>query len=667
MTAGKLAAVATSAAVAIGYASQEQPRFTSSTAAVIVDVVVRDNAGRPVTNLSADDFEILEGGTRQAVKTFQFVDHSRPAATAAPAKALATTSQAAPAASLVEAPTVTALVFEQLGASGRRLAYRAALEYVDHEIAGGNFASVFAVDRALHTLVPYTNSVEALRAGIETAAMRAGHPLERPGRTPGAEYREPGAVSQATKDEVLYARAHLTLDALERLVDSMRLIPGRKAVVLFSEGFALGTSDERSLVVTNSPHRDDNWLTDNRRDHFLQLVQRANDARVAFYTFDAGGLRVESPVVRPGFGEAPYVGLQFLADESGGAFVENTNDLADGVRRVGADLRQYYLLGYTPANPTADGEYREIRVKVKRPGVQVLARKGYRARPADAADRPPDYRDVMPLLLLDSARLPGTFAFGAGAMAFPAPGRPGRTVILARLSIGHLLAHAVDDRTPQGAVAVTILARLKDSSGRPTGYVSQHYDLAGPADQPADLQQRELIFHKEPDLPPGAHALEIIAYDRITSRASVRFVALEVPQAPQPPLMSDVIVVDDAEPVADAGDSTRTHGALAFGGAALLPNLGKPLPPGSVLMFGFAAYPARGAETLAVGAILRDGQPLVRAPLHLNAPTAEGRLEYVGRFRLADLAPGTYQLAVTLSQATDTVTKAATFVIGQGP
>lgn len=124
MTAGKLAAVATSAAVAIGYASQEQPRFTSSTAAVIVDVVVRDNAGRPVTNLSADDFEILEGGTRQAVKTFQFVDHSRPAATAAPAKALATTSQAAPAASLVEAPTVTALVFEQLGASGRRLAYR---------------------------------------------------------------------------------------------------------------------------------------------------------------------------------------------------------------------------------------------------------------------------------------------------------------------------------------------------------------------------------------------------------------------------------------------------------------------------------------------------------------------------------------------------------------
>jgi len=84
------------------------------------------------------------------------------------------------------------------------------------------------------------------------------------------------------------------------------------------------------------------------------VFERANRAHVAFYTFDAAGLRIESPLIQKCFGCAPYVGLEMLADETGGAFVENTNDLVGPVRRVGDDLRHYYLLGYTSTNPTLD-------------------------------------------------------------------------------------------------------------------------------------------------------------------------------------------------------------------------------------------------------------------------------------------------------------------------
>ena len=59
---------------------------------------------------------------------------------------------------------------------------------------------------------------------------------------------------------------------------------------------------------------------------------------MAFYTFDAAGLRIGSTVQ---YAEAaPYVALQTMADETGGAFVDSTNDLTDGIDCVTADLRQ---------------------------------------------------------------------------------------------------------------------------------------------------------------------------------------------------------------------------------------------------------------------------------------------------------------------------------------
>lgn len=152
---------------------------------------------------------------------------------------------------------------------------------------------------------------------------------------------------------------------------------GRKAVIFFSEGLALMPSDEQSLLEGTVSHDRDRWLSDERYEHFLRVFERASRAHVVFYTFDAKGLRIEGPNVQGCFGCAPYVGLQMLADETGGAFVDSTNDLAEPVRRVGRDLRHYYLLGYTSTNPKVDSKYRRITVKVHRKDVRILSRKGY--------------------------------------------------------------------------------------------------------------------------------------------------------------------------------------------------------------------------------------------------------------------------------------------------
>jgi Ca-activated chloride channel family protein len=68
-----------------------------------------------------------------------------------------------------------------------------------------------------------------------------------------------------------------------------------------------------------------------------------------------------------------------LAKETGGFLIDNTNDLTSGFARMQQERTTYYLLGYQPTNTAADGKFRRVTVKVKRPRVTVRARPGYLA------------------------------------------------------------------------------------------------------------------------------------------------------------------------------------------------------------------------------------------------------------------------------------------------
>ena len=78
------------------------------------------------------------------------------------------------------------------------------------------------------------------------------------------------------------------------------------------------------------------------------------------------------------------MGLRELAERTDGLAAQNTNDLTSALARIGRDLSSYYLIGYDSTNPKLDGTYRAIKMTVKRSGVNVRARRGYRA-PIDGA------------------------------------------------------------------------------------------------------------------------------------------------------------------------------------------------------------------------------------------------------------------------------------------
>ena len=120
-------------------AAPEVPVFGTSTAAVVVDVVVRDKKGKLVRDLTAADFTVLEDGTPQAIESLRVVDNAPAAEEAAagpvspaPAPPAGTAAVAAPAkAERAGAPSVIAFVFDRLSSPARKTAEKAALSYTD--------------------------------------------------------------------------------------------------------------------------------------------------------------------------------------------------------------------------------------------------------------------------------------------------------------------------------------------------------------------------------------------------------------------------------------------------------------------------------------------------------------------------------------------------------
>ena len=116
-----------------------------------------------------------------------------------------------------------------------------------------------------------------------------------------------------------------------------------------------------------------------------EVYDTANRNNVAIYAVDPRGLRGFEFDINEGIGlqtDSKYLNstmdtLRMLAENTDGRAIVNRNDLAAGMKQITRDSSAYYLLGYNSSQAPSDGKFHEIKVRVKRPGVQVRARKGY--------------------------------------------------------------------------------------------------------------------------------------------------------------------------------------------------------------------------------------------------------------------------------------------------
>jgi VWFA-related protein len=725
-----VASALSTALVARQQKTRAQPSSASDVTAILVDVVVRDRAGQPVADLRPDEVVLTEDGVQQDVGSFTRIFRDKPAAnvvsTAAPTSALTPVVPAVAAppsnVSVPEVPAsgasanspgeVMALVFDRLTPEARTLAYRAALQYASMEQTN-RIMSVYGIDLGLVPFQGFTRDMARIRkaieefgvrstsqfgstrqerAGLQEQAFRAGQgqaSAEQAAGGPGGAGAQAiaGAAGDAQfaqmQQNMLQTfdalerdqRGYSTANALMAVVSSMRHLPGRKAMVFFSEGLSIPPDVQ---------------------ERFTAVIAAANRANVSIYSVDAIGLRTESTLKetreevmaagrrtlsrdpsRDVTGEPmiaalernennlrldPHSGLGQLADQTGGLLVSNTNDFRKGLARVDSDLQNYYMLSYVPKNAEFDGRFRAISLKVTRPGVTVQHRKGYFAVRAPAGVPVLSY-EAPALATLDRTPVPNAFPVRAVALRFPEQGRPGLTPIIVELPTASLAFEPMPDDNKVFHADATVLVRFTDDSGTVIDKMSQRYELKTTAEGIDRARQGEVIFYRQPELPTGVYRMETVVYDALAKKASVRFSTVEKPAVDTTRLrLSSLMLVQRGEKVPET-ERVATN-PLYVGDTLLYPNLGAPLKRGldKEVGFYFAAYVlASGGDAKAVLELLLNAKPLAQVPLDLAAPDAEHRIQQVSRIPIEQLAAGTYELRVTVHQGSTSASQTTSF------
>jgi VWFA-related protein len=698
------------------------PTLRSSATAIVVDVVVRDRKGVPVTDLTAADFELYEDGVRQTIGAVTLAT-ARPPSGSVTVESTGTdagTSRSGPAAQT----SVTALVFDSLTAEGRAAARRAALSLAASLRPDSDRFGVFVSETPPRVLQTYTADVAAVRRAIDAAAsavLEKGSPAGRArgtldasaSPTAGAESRgrpdRAGEITQAEIDaaarpvlrngrlendpglvgELMIERTtqrmdeayrefqrdgfgHAATTSLLAIVTSLAPLPGRKSVVFFAEDFA---------------------VPDAAASRFQAIIDTANRANVAIYTVDAAGLRVHSrraetsreiaAIGRRGVGDAdrdanqpytrdfernedvlrqdPSASLGLLARQTGGLLIDDTNDLATAARRIDADRRFHYLLTYAPANATFTGEYRRIQVRVPRRAVDVRARPGYVAT-AGPPSAPALRYEAAALKALARPRLPTDLVVRGRAFAFPRADGTVAAAIVVALTAGDA-GHWVDRATQRYRTDFTILARLTDAGGRLVWTGSQPYVLTGPIADVDRARAGDVLFFRQATIAPGTYTFEYVVHDALTERAGAGREEVVIAASPSDRLSAgSLVIVRQAEAI--AGAEHAADNPFHAGDLVLTPNVGEPVRKARRERLALYVHvrPAR-RPVRAELELRRLDLPIVSVPLDPPAADGDGTLRYLIAMPLADVDPGPCELRLRLDDGVTTLTRNAAFIL----
>jgi len=708
-------------------ASADKQTFTSATTAILVDVVVRDHrGGRPVTDLTSDDFAVFEDGVPQKIDSFTRVTRGGGIGVGIRWKTPGTTRVASPvdagaaqdsAADQAKDEGATALVFDHLSEDALHLAQRATLNYVPMNGDSDIRVAVFATEPHVLLLQRFTTDRVAIRKAVATlmpAGTAAGDQKAERRQDVVDRRREllattqalaaaaatggGGALAQAgpamgqTEAELQLLELERSMmdsfDSLDRdhrgydttislvsVIRSLAEMPGRKSVVFFSEGLpvspALSARLDDLIAAANRANitvyavdahglRTRSSFTDTRREmqEFVdeRLLQTGSGSTATNQPLSMGFERVEDMVRLDS-----RTGLARLADDTGGFLVEGSNDLRSAFRRIDEDNQFHYLLTYAPKNAEFDGKFRAINVKVQRPGMQVFARKGYRAVRAPGVVDTGSY-DVAALAMLDRTPLPNAFPVHAAGFSFPDPDRPGLTPVVVHVNTSGFRFVVDPDRSTYSAQA-SIVVRIRDENGHDVQRLSQQYVLSGDAKDLEAAKRGDIFFYRESDLPPNVYTMETIVYDALAHDGSARVATLTVPSVKPAGIgMSSLVLVNRAEESKDERPAGQAR-PLYVGNTLLYPNLGEAIQKSAnaELPFYFTLY-GNVHDAKATVQLLRNGLAIAETPLQLPASTGS-RVQEVGRMPIGALPAGTYELRIRVSGDGEDVARSVFFTL----
>jgi VWFA-related protein len=356
-----------------------------------LDVVVVDGRGRPITDLTADDFEIYQDKLPQEVTSGIYIENQTEAAaqpSAARKDSLNFQQQR------LQLPA-TALKNEE--------EVKRTIIFVVDNLAGAGYWGKMSIKRFLEKQMQPGDLVAVMHTMHGNSAMNF---FSSDKRLITARVDSIPILPGLMEDEDAYSEHRLTriynrqFSILNYCIHAMKDMPGRKHIFFLTPATTMPTEMSDTLRLVDLGREVS--IFDNPAENYHQRFGNAFDrladdalrAGIVVHTLDTGGLSVggNNSIYAEG------MSLSTLAERTGGIYLTNNNFFLDGIGRDANNMiAGYYLVSYVPPPDTFDPDrksvYNRVEVKVKRKGATVYTRDGFYGRTESEADSiaPPAY------------------------------------------------------------------------------------------------------------------------------------------------------------------------------------------------------------------------------------------------------------------------------------
>ena len=658
---------------------------------VNLDVMVKDKKGKAITDLKAEDFVLSENGVRQNIEFFD----STLAGGSDPGQPATLSVSTAPGAPSSLPRNIISLVLDGQTTEGANLKHvrDGMTKYIRERITDTDLVALFAISGGLQVLQPFTQDkaklisaveqAEGISTGSKTSEQRGINDAMAAIRTelaagPNGVVTSPAGGSAMARvmilrrvlEQYVQLRSALSsqqtrpvLAGLAAICEGLRPIPGKKTLVVFSQGFIAPQNLDWQVQST---------------------IDIANRANVAIYIIDSSGLTGGTPQsgalvpgsalsgisadvsqenrIRAGAGESVFditrqEGLNRQQDllyrisgDTGGQFIKNTNDIASGLERIDDEIRSRYTLAYRSTDPNFDGSFRKVKIEVRRPDAKVLARPGYYAIPPSQVVpfSPEDKkllanfetmlaRPTLPLSLqLNSFRsqpgfyiVPLSFEIPPAAVEFGQKGDKQRL----QLEVLGLVRGEGDDK---------ILSRLGGS-----------FDVELTAHQYESILTDKIFYRQDIQLEAGAYTIDLVVKDKLSGRVAAKRQSLTLPVADSEFSATEAVLSRHAEPLRQP--PTGPADVLSAANVQIRPSPSREFQKSDNLIIFFKLYNATvAAETgkplvRVTVTLMKDGKPAVK-PLdyELTEIVTEPipQLVFAKYVKLDGLATGKYSVVI---------------------
>jgi VWFA-related protein len=641
---------------------------------VQVDAIVTDKRGRPVTDLRPEDFELSENGHTRQITNFSYIsltgEQSAPTTTISSRTTKRDIRGSGPPITLhasrpEQVRRAIAILIDDFGLSFESIArLRSALEkFVEEHTLSTDFIGIIRASGGPGSMQQFTSNRAQVIATIKglrwyptgrgsMAAFDSYSPIDNDEN--GLElkgYSNNRPMNLSSKE---YFGS--SLGALGLVIDGMSRFPGRKSIVLISDNLPVTNKDAQVNGVTRA--------LDN-------LLRQANRYSIVISTLDARGLpkpglsaddsqynlaanqivgRGKDRGIRNMVQQEP---LQYIASQTGGVFVHDSNDLADGLHRIVDSEQGYYLLAYRPDDVDVSPEKArsksyKVSLRLKRPDLELRTRSEFhRTLLAKEEATTPSTKDdslrqaLTSPFVREDIRLRMTALFSGGS----------EFKVLLHADANDLeLAKGADD-SYHASLDMVVVAF--DDNGKVAAQLARSQTVRVPADAYEQFLRDGLVYSVSiPIEKPGVYQLRVALRDSQSSRLGSDSQFVEVPDAKKKQLTVSGFAVQRIDPLISGQHASDTTTRNAVSGSPAV----RRFRAGDILTYSYLIYGERQSGTnnapdlwsqirlFRAGKEVFTGKETAVSKIETSSG---GGIVAVGTFKLGEaLVPGEYFLQI---------------------